>query len=86
MCEKDKREEAPYWLDRAQNVNRIVYGLIAACVLFGLLDFMRDRHGVFGFEGWLGFYAWFGFMACVGLVLAAKLMRRLLMRGEDYYD
>ena len=28
----------------------------------------------------------FGFVVCVALVLAAKWLRTLLMRPEDYYD
>ena len=28
----------------------------------------------------------YGFVACVFLVLMAKLLRRILMRPEDYYD
>ena len=28
----------------------------------------------------------YGFVACVALVLAAKLLRRGVMRPEDYYD
>lgn len=74
------------WLERPDTVNKIVWGLAAACALFGLLDFAVPRHGNFWFEAWPGFYAWFGFAASAGLVLAAKLLRPLLRRGEDYYD
>jgi hypothetical protein len=28
----------------------------------------------------------YGFFACVALVLAAKLLRKLIMRPEDYYE
>ncbi len=34
----------------------------------------------------MGFDAIYGFVACVGLVIAAKGLRVLLMRDEDYYD
>ena len=37
------------------------------------------------FQEWFGFDAIYGFVACVGLVLAAKGLRVLLMRDEDYY-
>ena len=40
----------------------------------------------FGFDGWFFFYAVYGFVACVALVLAAKVLRRVVMRPEDYYD
>lgn len=86
MTEPDEHTKGTHWLDRPENVSRIVYALFAACALFGVLDLVLPRHSVFFFEAWPGFYAWFGFIGCVGLVLAAKLMRWMLMRSEDYYD
>ncbi|MFZ5834421.1 MAG: hypothetical protein ACOY2B_03415 [Pseudomonadota bacterium] len=74
------------WLDRPENINRIVYALYLLCAIFVLLDSILPRHSVFFFEAWFGFYAWFGFIGCVGLVLGAKLLRRILIRPEDYYD
>ena len=75
-----------YWLDRPQNVTRLVHGLWAVCALLLLADFVVHRHGDVGFDEWWGFYGIYGFVACVGLVLAAKAMRRVVMRTEDYYD
>ena len=43
-----------------------------------------EQHG-FAFESFSGFYAFFGLVACVALVLAAKELRKLIMRPEDYY-
>ena len=40
----------------------------------------------FAIEQAFGFYALYGFAACVSLVLLARVMRRLLMRREDYWD
>ena len=40
----------------------------------------------FPYEMWFGFYCLYGFAACVLLVLVAKQLRRVLMRGERYYD
>ncbi len=48
------------------------------------LEFKSHRH--YDVEGWFGFYGVYGFIGCVLLVLAAKVMRVFLMRGEDYYD
>ena len=75
-----------HWLDRPDNINRIVYALYALCAIFALLELILPRHSFFFFEGWFGFYAGFGFIGCVGLVLGAKLLRRILMRPENYYD
>ncbi|MDO9462009.1 MAG: hypothetical protein Q7N95_18070 [Alphaproteobacteria bacterium] len=84
--EKEDKEEKDYWLERPGNLNKIIYGLFAACAFFALLDLVLPRHSVFAFEAWPAFYAWYGFIGCVGLVLVAKVMRLVLMRGEDYYD
>jgi hypothetical protein len=66
-------------------VNRIVYTLYALCALSVVLDLFVHRHEKFAFAGSFGFYAGYGFVACVALVLAAKGLRRLLMRDENYY-
>lgn len=66
-------------------VDRIVLALYAACAVSVLLDFVIARDEKLAFAGSFGFYAWYGFVASAGLVLAAKGIRRLLMRSEDYY-
>ncbi len=88
--------ESPRWLDDFENVRKIYRGLWILCLLLlilgeGLLRWARSHahadgapHG-FAFESWPGFYSLYGFVACVALVLAAKQLRRLLMRSEDYY-
>ena len=45
-----------------------------------------NMHPAFEIDKSFGFYGWYGFFACVGLVLAAKVIRVLLMREESYYD
>ena len=50
------------------------------------VDLIIHRHAETGFDGWFGFYGFYGFVACVTLVLAAKGLRRILMRSEDYYE
>lgn len=74
-----------YWLDDPRNVRKIVYALVAICVVLVLLDPFYDKHAHFDPENWFGFYGFYGFIGCVGLVLAAKELRRLVMRREDYY-
>jgi hypothetical protein len=49
-------------------------------------DFFSEKHGHYSWESFPGFYALFGFVSCVVLVLAAKQLRRILKRDEDYYD
>lgn len=88
MTEQPRRdgERRQYWLDRPENVRKIVIALCVVCALLLLADAFYHKHAHFAFENWFGFYALYGFVMCVALVLAAKLMRVVLKRDEDYYD
>jgi hypothetical protein len=79
-------EKRKYWLDEPGNVTKLYRGLWAIGVALVLLDLLIHRHAEAGFDGLFGFYGLYGFIACVALVLAAKLLRRAVMRPEDYYD
>jgi hypothetical protein len=82
--------------DNPRNVRIVIRSLYAVCALVFSLDIIslivsylgghELRHAETAWEGFPGFYAFYGFVACVVLVLAAKQMRKLLMRKEDYYD
>jgi hypothetical protein len=74
------------WLDDPRNVTRIVYGLAVLCALALAADFFYTKHPHFDIERWPGFYAGYGFVVSVSLVLAAKRLRRVLRRDEDYYE
>lgn len=78
--------EKKWWLDDPRNVSKIYYGLWAVCAILIVADLFYHKHAYFGWEEWFGFHAWFGFIACVGLVLAAKQLRKVVKRSEDYYD
>ena len=75
-----------YWLDDKRNVDLLVRGLYIVCGVLMAVDILVPKHGPFATEHVFGFYGWFGFVACIGLVLAAKRLRKLLMRPENYYD
>lgn len=74
------------WLDRPENVRRLYRGLWAVGMLLLAAELLVHRHAEVGFDGIFGYYGLYGFVACVVLVLAAKLLRRGVMRSEDYYD
>lgn len=88
-------QEKPRFLDKPRNVRKMLWVFFAGCVVLLLLDGLGLRLAARGdeglrhanrtWEGWFGFYCVFGFVACVILVVAAKGLRKLLMRGEDYY-
>ena len=78
--------EPPRFLDRPANPKRIRWAFYALCAVLAGLDLVVHRHAEHPWEGLFGFHAIYGFVACVVLVLAAKQMRRVLMRREDYYE
>jgi hypothetical protein len=82
VAEPEKR----HIFDDPKNVWRAIYALGAACVLSLVAELFVHRHAERPWEGVFGFYAFYGFTACVLLVLTAKELRKVLMRGEDYYD
>ena len=79
-------DEKLYLFDKPKNVQRLMRGFYASCVLLVLAEFVIHRHVVHPWEGLFGFHALYGFVACVVLVIIATEMRKLLMRDEDYYD
>lgn len=74
------------WIDRPRNVTRIYSALWILGALLVAADAMVHRHAETAFDGWLGAYGVYGFVGCVLLVMAARLLRRVVMRSEDYYD
>ncbi|MDH5445474.1 MAG: hypothetical protein OEY52_07940 [Gammaproteobacteria bacterium] len=78
--------EKQYFFDKPKNVNRVLYGFYVICGLLVIADFIVHRHIGLDWERIPAFYAMYGFVACVLLVVLAKLMRKLVMRKEDYYD
>ena len=69
-----------------RTIRRILAVLHIACASLFLSDLIFYRHVVDPIEEIVGFYGLYGFIACWLLVILAKLMRRILMRGENYYD
>lgn len=80
------QDQKTSWLDQPANVARLYRGLWGLGVVLLLADLVVHRHAEAGFDGWFAFYGAYGFIACVALVLAAKLLRRAVMRSENYYD
>ncbi len=79
-------EEKLHIFDKPRNV-RILLGLLyLVCGLLAIADFWIHRHAYHPLEELPLFYGIYGFVGCVTLVMAAKELRKLVMRGEDYYD
>ncbi len=73
-------------LDSPRSGRLALRGITAICVLLVASDFAIEKHGHYSFETWIGSKGVYGFVACVALVLAAKQLRRIVMRDRDYYD
>ena len=73
---KRKDSSKSYWLDKPGSVDKIWYWLLTLCFVLTAADLFYEKHPHFEIEKWFG----------IGLVLAAKELRRILMRKEDYYD
>ncbi len=85
--EPDERQHV--W-DNPRNVKLLFSVFYALCLILVVLDLLLgrviDRHRDHAWESLPVFYPLYGFVGIVVLVLIAKLMRRVLMRPEDYYD
>ena len=78
--------EKERFLDRQENVDRLLWGVTIVGVLVLLVDFFFHRHSYHPLERLWGFYGIFGAVAIIVLVQLAKLLRKLVMRDEDYYE
>jgi hypothetical protein len=80
-----------WWIARAENANKIWYGLVLICIGLVIFDFVyhgfyHEKHGYFVFETAVAFHAAYGFGAFIFAVLMGKELRKFLMRPENYYD
>lgn len=64
----------------------ILIGFAVVCAILVVLDFVVDRYVEHPLEAWSVFYPLFGFVGISCLILLSKVLRRLVMRREDYYD
>ncbi len=79
----DEREHV--W-DRKRNVEGLLRFLYAVCVVLVALDLVVHRHTEHPWEHVVAFYPLYGFVGITILVIAARGLRALVMRPEDYYD
>lgn len=78
--------EKKYLFDDPKKVKWVIRGLLISCAVMVLLDLVIHRHHEHPWEAMFAFYPVYGFVSCVLLVLAAKQLRKVVMRAEDYYD
>lgn len=85
MATKLPEGERERFLDKSKNIKLVLGVFLVISVLILGIDLFFDRHTDHRFEELVGFYGIWGFVSCVVLVLAARQLRKLVMRKEDYY-
>lgn len=73
------------WVDKPGSATKITWTLVVVCGLLFLADFTFEKHGHFDVENLPGFFGAYGFVMFTGLILAAKGLRVLIKRREDFY-
>lgn len=81
-----EQNEPKDFFDKPENISKMLKVFYVICGLLVVADFIVHRHIYHDWENIPAFYAIYGFVGCVVLVLIAKEMRKIIMRGEDYYD
>lgn len=79
-------EDGGYFFDDPQNRKRVRQVLYILCAVFFVADFVLHRHVDHPWEELPAFYCVYAFAAIVVLIFAAKALRFVAMRKEDYYD
>jgi hypothetical protein len=73
--------------DNPKNVTRLCWGLAVTCVVLVVIGELIHKHGHFEVEYTVpAFYGLFGFIAYCCIIGTAILLRKVVMRPEDYYD
>ncbi|MFW5937130.1 MAG: hypothetical protein ACOCS6_03645 [Desulfosalsimonas sp.] len=71
--------------DKPRNVRILLVCFYISLGILLIADFFIHKHAAFGWEAYPSFFAAYGFISCVLFIYAAKLLRRLVKRSEDYY-
>ena len=82
----NQKPEKRYWLDERRNAMKVYWALVAVCIALVAGDALFVKKVEFAFERMFGFFGWFGFIGSIFLVMAAKGLRKILIKPEDYYD
>jgi len=64
---------------------QLVVGLVVVCVFLAVGDLLYHKHAKFEFEEWPFFFPVFGFVVYSAVIFAAKALRLVIRRPEDYY-
>lgn len=78
-------EQKHVW-DSSRNVNILLGVLVVACVVVAAADLFYVKKIHFELENIFAAYGIYGFVCFVFIVFAGKLLRKVVMRDQGYYD
>ncbi len=83
--EKGHSDKQHVW-DNPRNVTFLLWALVVVCVAVAAADLFYVKKIHFEPERVFAAYGIYGFVCFVFIVFAGKLLRKFVMRDEDYYD
>lgn len=81
-----KKDDKTHLFDNPKTVKAVMYLFFAFCAVLAGVDFFVHRYTYHSWEEIPAFYAIFGFGAYVLIVITATILRKLVMRPEDFYE
>lgn len=79
-------DEKTHIFDNPKNVKLLLRIFYVCCGLLISIDLMFHRHVIHPWEAFPGFYGLFGAISCLTLVVLSVLLRKIVMRDENYYQ
>jgi hypothetical protein len=79
-------DEKQHFFDKPRNVQFLFRAFYVLCAVLVVVGFLVEQEHHHPWENLPAFYPLYGFVGIVVLVYVAKLLRRIAMRSEDYYD
>ena len=54
-------DDKEYWLDKPNNIRKLIIGVVIICAGLLIAEFFYEKHAHFAVEHWFGFYGFYGF-------------------------
>ena len=74
------------WFDNQKNVDKLILGLCGICLVLLGIDLFYEKHSQVFLEDLFGFYCFYGFVICFVIVLGGNILRKIVLRKENFYD
>ena len=74
------------WFGNQKNVGKLSIGICGICLLLLGIDFFYEKHSQVFVEELFGFYCFYGFVICFVIVFGGNILRKIVLRKENFYD